>query len=539
MSDKIEKEGMLSMGTLLSGGRYRIDQYLASGGFGNTYVATNIAFDEKVAIKELFIKGVCGRNTDSVEISISLNENKRAFKAQQEKFRKEAKRLRKLSNPHIVSVFDLFDENGTSYYVMDFIEGESLAKRLKRTKQPMSEENLMLMLPQILDALECVHEAGIWHLDLKPANIMVDSKGNVTLIDFGASKQLRNSNGDSLSTSSAMAYTPGYASTEQMDQKIENFGPWTDLYSLGATMYNLLTLEQPPTPSEIYEDSSQALKLPDDVSKKTRELISWLMEPSRLKRPQNVVEIKKFLSEPEPPVKQEDPVPPVEPKEPEPPVEEDSNEKDTVRITSHGEKEPAGSPKPEPQRPPVPKPNRHFGKIAFAVAFLVCFGGALWYINRPKPAPEPIPAQESNPELMVEAVKTKHVVDTLITVSSAPDEMKEYKYTGEIADTLGALPNGKGTAQFIQDGKVGKTYNGNFVDGLCEDTTGVATMTYPSGDKYVGTFKSGMFVEGKYTSVEYQGYYVGTFKNDDAYNGIWYNNDGTESSKVVNGTEQY
>ena len=207
MEEKTKKEGMLKVGTRLANGRYIIEEYLASGGFGNTYIATDKAFDEKVAIKELFIKGVCGRGDDSAEVSVSLTDNQRAFSAHKEKYRKEARRLRKLSNPHIVGVLDLFDENGTSYYVMDFVEGESLSARLKRTKKPMTEAEVLLVLPQILDALESVHNEGIWHLDLKPANIMIDKKGNIILIDFGGSKQVKNANGDSLSTSSAMAYT--------------------------------------------------------------------------------------------------------------------------------------------------------------------------------------------------------------------------------------------------------------------------------------------------------------------------------------------
>ena len=218
-----EREGLLAIGTLLSNGKYRIEQYLSSGGFGNTYVATDLAFDEKVAIKELYIKGVCGRNEATNEVAITLTENQRTFEAQREKFRKEARRLRRLSNAHIVKVHDLFDENGTSYYVMDFIEGESLGARIKRMGHPMSPADVMLTLPQILDALETVHNDGIWHLDMKPGNIMIDRKGNIQLIDFGASKQLRNSDGQSLATSSAMAYTPGYAPSEQMEQNIEKF----------------------------------------------------------------------------------------------------------------------------------------------------------------------------------------------------------------------------------------------------------------------------------------------------------------------------
>ena len=300
MEDKTtEREGMLPIGTLLSNGKYRIERYLSSGGFGNTYEAIDTAFDERVAIKELYIKGVCGRETELNSISISLTENRRTFSAQQEKFKKEARRLRKLTNPHIVQVHDLFDENGTSYYVMDYVNGESLSQRMKRTDAPMTEEEVLRILPQMLDALETVHAEGIWHLDLKPGNIMIDQKGNALIIDFGASKQLRGQ-GNSIATSSAMAYTPGYAPSEQMEQNMEKFGPWTDLYALGATMYNLLTRRQPPSPTDIDEDVDAALPMPETVSQKTHDLILWLMEPSRMNRPQSVADVKRFLAEEHP-----------------------------------------------------------------------------------------------------------------------------------------------------------------------------------------------------------------------------------------------
>ncbi len=285
------------MGAKLSNGKYVVEGFLSSGGFGNTYVATDTSFDERVAIKELYIKGVCGRMEGGCTISVSLTENQRTFAAQQEKFKKEARRLRKLSNPHIIRVHDLFDENGTSYYVMELVDGESLSQRIKRTKQPLTEQELMLILPQVLDALQTVHAEGIWHLDLKPANIMLDRRGNAVLIDFGASKQLKNKDGEALSTSSALAYTQGYAPSEQMEQNIDKFGPWTDLYALGATMYNLLTLNVPPSPSDIEEDADEALPLPKEVSKKTRDLILWLMKPNRKMRPQSVTDVKQFLLE--------------------------------------------------------------------------------------------------------------------------------------------------------------------------------------------------------------------------------------------------
>ena len=289
------KEGMLPKGCMLANGKYRVEIYLASGGFGNTYLATDTVFNEKVVVKELYVRGMCGRETDHLNISISLTENREAFTALQRRFKREATILRRLIHPNIVRVLDLFDENGTSYYVMDLVDGESLSQHMKRTGKPMNEQDVMPLLWQVLDALEAVHAASIWHLDLKPANIMLDRKGNALLIDFGASKQLRSQNGNSLSLSSALAYTPGFASPEQMEQSIERFGAWTDLYSLGATLYNLLTTHQPPSPSEIVEDAYHALCLPTSVSKQMGDLILWLMKPNRRERPQSVADVKQFL----------------------------------------------------------------------------------------------------------------------------------------------------------------------------------------------------------------------------------------------------
>lgn len=520
-----KKEGMLKVGTLLSNGKYRIDQYLASGGFGNTYVATDTAFDEKVAIKELFIKGVCGRNEESLDISISLTENQRAFSAQQDKFRKEARRLRKLTNLHIVKVHDLFDENGTSYYVMDFVEGESLSKRLKRTNKPMNEAELMLIIPQVLDALECVHDEGIWHLDLKPANIMVDAKGNAQLIDFGASKQLRNANGDSLSTSSAMAYTPGYASSEQMEQNIEKFGPWTDLYSLGATMYNLLTMQQPPSPSDIDEDSRAALKLPAGISKKTEKLIFWLMKPNRKMRPQSVTDVKQFLAE-------ASDNPAVESKSYQ---ADDDSDSDTIYKSRRSETSSTSKQEKKSQTKTEGTSNGVMGKALIGlVVGAICLGAGNFAMKS---------CTGSSGEAIADSIDTvvwsiKKVVDQPILVMSGPNNMRQYTYTGNLVDTIGALPNGMGIAKFAKYGDIpASTYEGNFVNGICEDTTGNATMTFTSGDKYTGTFKGGFYENGTYQLAD-GSHFKGTFKNGSPYNGKWYNANGTYDGSVVEGKDQ-
>ena len=285
---------MLQVGTILHG-TYKIESYLASGGFGNTYLAKNIEFDETYAIKEFFVKGVCQRDGNSTTISVSNAENTNSFEQQREKFKKEARRLRSLSNPHIVKVYDLFEENGTAYYVMDYVDGENLSARLKRTNAPLAESEVRNYLNQILDGLEAIHNEGMFHLDIKPANIMVDSHDVVKLIDFGASKQQSTVGGATMST--GISYTNGYAPSEQMAQSYDKFGPWTDFYALGATVYKLLTNQDPPSVSDLSEDETEdkhlALPMPN-VSEKMKKLVVWIMQVNRLKRPKNVGEIRRI-----------------------------------------------------------------------------------------------------------------------------------------------------------------------------------------------------------------------------------------------------
>ena len=284
-------ENMLPVGTLLRGGTYKITRQLSSGGFGNTYVVKNVSFDEPYAMKEFFMKGVNLRDGETVTVSVP--DNKTTFESQKEKLKKEACRLHQLHNSHIVHVHDLFEERGTVYYVMDYIEGESLSDRLKRTGKPLSEEEALDILRQVLDALSVVHGQSpqLLHLDIKPANIMIDRKGCAYLIDFGTSKQLSADEGHTLSTSTGMSYTAGYAPSEQIEQNYDRMGPWTDYYALGATLYRLLTWYQPPSPSEISEEPDEAFSFPSTISERTQWLIRWLMTPNRKRRPQSVGEI--------------------------------------------------------------------------------------------------------------------------------------------------------------------------------------------------------------------------------------------------------
>jgi len=282
----------LQPNTTLQGGKYRIERVLGQGGFGITYLARNTVFDIDVAIKEFFMKDENERDGSSVTMPNSTK--KELFLGQKEKFKKEAKRMFAIKNEHIIGVHDLFEENGTAYYVMDYVDGENLSERLMHKGRPMPEQEVREIIPQILDALKSVHDAGIWHLDLKPGNVMIDKDGNAYLIDFGASKQIR-ANGN-MTTSTALCYTPGYAPNEQIGQMYDRFGPWTDIYALGATIYNIITNKKPPMAIDIEEDGVEAFEFPQTISTDMRNLVIWMMQPKRKERPQSVKDVASKLN---------------------------------------------------------------------------------------------------------------------------------------------------------------------------------------------------------------------------------------------------
>ena len=272
----------LQPNTTLQGGKYRIIRMLGQGGFGITYLAIQASSNRKVAIKELFLNGVNERSGNSLQVSNSVNDP--LFEKQKEKFKKEAKRIMSLDNEHIVKVYDLFEENNTVYYVMDYLEGESLASKMKREGHPLTESEVMDILPQLLDALSEIHKFQIWHLDIKPANIMLIDK-TVVLIDFGASKQITPSE----MTSTALYFTPGYAPAEQTGMLFNQFGPWTDLYAVGATIFNLLTGK---SPLEFDIEEFKEDDLPESNLGLMYKMINWMMQPRRKDRPQKAEDVK-------------------------------------------------------------------------------------------------------------------------------------------------------------------------------------------------------------------------------------------------------
>lgn len=515
MSNNINKNSMLKIGSVLHG-TYRIDGYLSSGGFGNTYVATNIQFDEVYAIKEFFMRGVTERDSNNTTVSVSNNENKDTFTSQLEKFKKEARRLRKLHSDHIVHVHDLFEENGTAYYVMDYVDGENLNERLKRTNKPLTEEDVLKILPQILEALDTAHKEGIWHLDLKPANIMVDKSGVAKLIDFGASKQQSAKGG--ATTTTAVSYTNGYAPREQMEQNLDKFGPWTDFYALGATLYTLLTSRKPPLPSDIDDDGSNdkhlALPMGYEISQKTKNLILCLMSTSRQQRPQSVADIEEYL-------KSGNTAAPIiensnndEPYEGETMVNKPSKDK---TINETGESDVESNPNKEVVK------GKKKGRIKI-ILYVVCgfaIGTIIFtLIVNGLNHGSTNASVGSNPD----DSDSVAVVDTATTLTVTKFKCKvsqgECVYTGEL--NYDSIPNGQGEAWFTD----GRYYKGNFENGKMVDQK--AFFRYPNGDKYEGSFANDHFSKGKYTIAEDQSYFVGTYDaQGQPLKGTWYAKDGS------------
>jgi len=295
----------LQSNTTLQGGKYRIERVLGQGGFGITYLATQTSLNRFVAIKELFIGGSGQAINDRIgnQVVVTNSANQQSFNQQKAKFQKEALRLANLNHPNLVNVHEFFEENGTAYYVMDYIDGESLRTKLNR-EGVLSEKLVLKYLQQLLSALEVAHKQSIWHLDIKPENIMVDRYGHTYLIDFGASKHIEQNS--TLTTSLALAYTRGYCPPELADlsygsmdglvQALKDIGPWTDFYALGATMYNLLTDNIPPSSNRLYKDGRNAFMFPSNVSSSTRDLIVWMMKPNQEERPQTVEDIQRQLN---------------------------------------------------------------------------------------------------------------------------------------------------------------------------------------------------------------------------------------------------
>lgn len=285
--------GELMPNALLQGGKYRIEKSLGQGGFGITYLAEQTNLNRKVCIKEFFMKEYGERtessNADSeatvlTGVSAVTSAAAEIMGKYRDKFIKEAKTIAKLDHPGIVRIHDVFEDNGTAYYVMDFIEGENLNDLVKR-EGALSEERALGYIHQVADALSYVHAHNIMHLDVKPSNIILrKSDDRAILIDFGAAKQY-DSSGTQTSTT-PVGLSAGFAPIELMKiGGVQTFSPETDVYSLGATLYYLVTGQNPPDASDVLDEGLP--EMPEKLSSSLRAAVIESMKTKKL-RPKSI-----------------------------------------------------------------------------------------------------------------------------------------------------------------------------------------------------------------------------------------------------------
>ena len=267
----------LPNGHLLQNGKYKLTHVVGQGGFGITYKGVwytevkgplgTVQTEVPVCIKEYFFKDYCYRDADSLAVCVHSATGKQLFDKFKEKLIKEARILSEVHHPYIVNVLEVFEEHNTAYIAMEYIDGYSL-KSLLGKEGMIPEQQAIRYIRQIGEALQFVHEKSILHLDVKPSNILIDKQGNARLIDFGVSKRYDIEQEETSTT--LLTLSKGFAAIEQYDNEgIQQFSPCPDIYSLGATLYNLLTGK---IPTESILRATRPLKRPRELNPAISEL---------------------------------------------------------------------------------------------------------------------------------------------------------------------------------------------------------------------------------------------------------------------------
>ena len=356
---------LLKPNTQLKHGEYRIDAVLGQGGFGITYLATQVALNRKVAIKEFFMKEFCERNADTSHVTLGTSGSREIVERFRAKFIKEAQHIAQLNHPHIVRIHDVFETNGTAYYVMEYHDGGSLADRVKQG--PLPEAAAVDFVRQVAEALGYLHSRKMNHLDVKPGNILLDEEQRAVLIDFGLSKRYDEAGHQTSTTPVGISH--GYAPMEQYNiGGVSLFSPETDIYALGATLYKLLSGE---TPIEAPKLINEGLHFPPTIPAHLVAPIRRAMSPAKRDRYSSVADFLQALggsaaSAEEPETLYDDP------------AVEDTILDDTPKSTPKPTPKPAPQPKPQPAPVPAPPKKRGGKKWLWTVVILLLVTGGFW-----------------------------------------------------------------------------------------------------------------------------------------------------------------
>ncbi|MEM7543152.1 MAG: serine/threonine-protein kinase [Pseudomonadota bacterium] len=219
------------------------------GGYGLTYLAWDLTLEITVAIKEYLPQRLAARNPGATTIVANSEVDQTTFDEGLREFLDEARVLVRFQHQNIARVRDFFEENNTAYLVMEYYEGMSLAERFVEQRRLFSADEAVGCMARILDGLQTVHEDGYLHRDIKPANIYITEDETPILLDFGAARHALGEETESLT----VILTPGFAPFEQYLRRGKQ-GPWSDIYSVGATLYFLLSGTKPPPALDRQDD---------------------------------------------------------------------------------------------------------------------------------------------------------------------------------------------------------------------------------------------------------------------------------------------
>lgn len=280
---------------------YTISRQLSLGGFSIVYLATD-ANGKQVAIKEYLPNSLALRSAGEIKPVITA-EHQAAFRYGMKCFFEEGRSLARMSHPNVIRVINFFRANDTVYMVMEYERGRTLQEFIQKHQGEISERFLRGVFTRLLNGLREVHTNKLLHLDLKPSNIYLRSNNVPVLIDFGAARQTLTSDQPMLKP----MYTPGFASPEHYGSR-QDLGPWSDIYSVGASLYACLGGSAPPPADErMKKDTLQPAMVRWDgkYSDRLLEIIDWCLNINHLYRPQSVFALQKALVEaiPEPAIK--------------------------------------------------------------------------------------------------------------------------------------------------------------------------------------------------------------------------------------------
>ncbi|MFZ1641999.1 MAG: protein kinase [Candidatus Contendobacter sp.] len=381
---------LLPVGTQLKG--YVVGEKLGQGGFGITYRGFDVTLKMKVAIKEYYPSELVGRSTDRKTVVLNTHDHEDLFHYGLRTFLQEAQTVAQLRHPHLVRVLNFFELNDTAYLVMDYYEGEDLARHLKPPKglggQPMPWRRALKLLLPVLDGLRKVHQAGFMHRDFKPGNLYLTQDDDLILLDFGSARQVTGTH-----TRSLLIFSEGYAPYEQYLQgHLNRQGPWTDVYGAAATLYFMLTARRLPSAPD-RRDSSR-LQQPDllkparhwvpDVPEALDAALLRALAVEPEQRLQSIAEFKRqleaVLTEEEPTRPKPPPQPKVDPT-PLPRPKAASNppiQPEPVSASSAKPARPTAPPKATGTAKPSATPKSRRTVVAIAVIGLMAPGG--WWL---------------------------------------------------------------------------------------------------------------------------------------------------------------